>query len=126
MAQLISREELALVLDEDISQDRFDAVYSVALRAVRTGYSGDPEAATGRALDVVTGVLQGVIVRILANPKGVRTLGLGSANVTFGGKDTEVAFIFALTEGERADLAEVSSAVGSARGAFTIRPWRAC
>ncbi|WP_394620945.1 hypothetical protein JNUCC0626_18180 [Lentzea sp. JNUCC 0626] len=123
MAQLVSREELALVLDEAISAERFNALYSTALRIVRTGYDGDPEAATGRALDVVTGVLQSVLARILTNPKGARTVGLGSANVTFGGQDSDIANVFALTEAERADLTEVSPRPVRS-GAFTIMPGR--
>ena len=120
MAQLISRAELSLVLEEDIAQDRFNALYNIALRIVRTGYEGDPEAAVGRAADVVAGVIQSVIVRIMTNPKGARSVGLGSANVTFGGGDTEIANIFSLTPAERDDLDSVSP-IPSARGAFTVR-----
>jgi len=121
MAPLISREELALVLEEDIRQDRFDALYNIALRTIRTGYDGDPEAATGRAADVVAGVIQSVMVRIMTNPKGARSVGLGAANVTFGGGDVDIANVFSLTAAERDDLSSVSP-IPSARGAFTVRP----
>lgn len=120
MAPLISREELALVLGEDIPEDRFAAVYAMAVRAIRSAYKGDPEEATGDAEDTVIGVLQSVVVRILTNPKGARTVGLGSANVTFGGPDVEIARVFLLTEDERAELAAVSP--GRRTGAFTINP----
>lgn len=122
MAQLITREELAHVIDESISEERFNGLYDAAIRVVRTGYRGDPEQATGYAADVITGVLQGVMMRIMANPKGARTVGLGSANVTFGGKDSEVANVFALNEYERADLARVSPRRST--GVFTISPRR--
>lgn len=123
MPPLISREELALVLGEDIPEERFTALYSWTLRILRTGYDGNPEAAVGRDLDVITGVAQSVMVRILTNPKGARAVGLGSANVTFGGADTDVANVFSLTDTERDDLSAIS-AVPVSSGAFTIRPRR--
>ena len=123
MPQLITAEDLALVLDEPISDDRFDALYAQGLRIVRSGFTGDPETVTGRAADVVAGVLFGVISRIVANPKGARQLNAGSAAVTFGGADAEIASVFTLTAAERASLAEVN-VVGSGGGAFTIRPGR--
>lgn len=124
MAQLISREELSLVLDEDISVDRFTALYDQALRVVSSGYDGDPEAAIGRAADVVAGVLFGVMVRIQSNPKGARQLSATSASVTFGGSDVEISSIFTLTSAERATLAEVSPGITTRSGAFSITPFR--
>lgn len=121
MAQLIDRSELALVLDEAIPAEKFDAAYKMALRAVRTAYAGDPEEATGNARYVVEGVLQNVITRILTNPRGVRTLGLGSANTTFGGTDVEITRTTALTAEERSDLEGVSP-TRRRTGAFTINP----
>ena len=124
MAQLITREELALVLDETISPERFDALYRLGLRVVATGYA-DPESATGRAAEIVSGVLFGVLARILSNPKGARQLVGGPASVTFGGSDVEVAAIFTLTDQERADLADAANTTGlRPSGAFTIRPGR--
>jgi len=122
MAQLITREELALVLDEVISPERFTALYSQALRIVRAGWNGDPEAVTGRAADVVAGVIFSVIARIVANPRGARQLNGGPAAVTFGGADTEIASVFTLTANERTALAD-ANVTGSGR-AFTIRPGR--
>ncbi|MBP2323358.1 hypothetical protein JOF56_003743 [Kibdelosporangium banguiense] len=122
MAQLISREELALVLDEDISEARFNALYASGLRVVSAGYNGDPEAAKGRAAQVVAGVLFGVLVRIGSNPKGARQLNAGGAGLTFGGADADIAAVFSLTDDERANLDSVSPApIGRSR-AFTIRP----
>ena len=123
MAQLITREELALVLDEDFSTERFDALYRQAIRVVRTGYRGDLEALTDREADVVAGVLFGVMVRIASNPKGARQLSAGAAAMTFGGSDVEVSAIFSLTEAERADLSDLTTAA-TGGGAFTIRPVR--
>ncbi|MDT8915755.1 hypothetical protein [Amycolatopsis sp. PS_44_ISF1] len=123
MAQLISREELAFVLDEDLSEDRFDSLYRSGLRVVSAGYNGDPEDSTGRAALVVSGVLLGVLVRIVANPKGARQLNAGGAGLTFGGSDADIATVFSLTDDERADLATVSpTPPGRGSGAFTILP----
>jgi hypothetical protein len=122
MAQLITHEELALVLDETISLARFNALYRLGLRVVATGYD-NPEAAVGRAAEIVSGVLFGVMARFLSNPKGARQLVGGPASVTFGGSDVEVAAIFTLTPQERADLADAANATGiRPGGAFTIRP----
>lgn len=123
MAALITREEVALVLDEDISVDRFDALYRQALRVVRTGYDGDPEAATGRTADVIAGVLFSVAARILSNPRAARQLNGGPAAVTFGGSDQDIRAVYSLSDAERADLVDVSTAGGSS-AAFTIRAQR--
>jgi len=122
MAQLIERTDLTLVLGEDISEERFAALYRTALRVVSAAYNGNPEDATGRAAEVVSGVLFGVLVRVLSNPTGARQLSAGPAAVTFGGSDESIAAVFTLTESERADLAAVSATPASTRGAFTIRP----
>lgn len=121
---LITREELGLVLDEDFSQPRFDALYKIGLRVVRQAYKGDPEAADDETSEVIAGVLFGVIARIVANPKGARQLMAAGAGLTFGGTDADIASIFTLTDDERDALDAVSpsrGATGSA--AFTIRPY---
>jgi hypothetical protein len=124
VAQLITREELALVVDEDISVEKFDALYRLGRRVLATGYVGDPEEATGHTADVIAGVLTGVMVRILSNPKGARQLSATGAAVTFGGSDVEISSIFTLTPYERANLAEVSPITATRSGAFTIYPGR--
>ena len=121
MAQLITGEELALVLDEIISPERFAALYKTGLRVIRSGYRGDPEAADPDAAEVIAGVLFGVLVRIVSNPKGARQLNAGGAGLTFGGSDSDIAAVFSLTDDERDDLAAVSPTLPST-GAFTIRP----
>lgn len=121
MPPLITRTEVEGLLDESFTPERFDAAYTSTLRVIKTAYKGDPEAATGHAADVVAGVVQSVLVRLLTNPKGARTVGLGSANVTFGGPDEDIARVFSLTDEEREDLAAVSPEPAR-RAAFTIRP----
>lgn len=121
MAQLITREELALVLDETISEERFQALYRIGIRVIRTAYRGDPEVAEPEAAEAIAGILFGVIVRISSNPKGARQLVGGPASVTFGGSDADVASVFALTDSERADLAYLSP-LQPRSGAFSIRP----
>ncbi len=125
MPQLISREELALVLDEDISVERFNALYSISRRIVQGAFPSDIEALTGPTSDAVAGVLVSVMARILSNPKGARTLSAGAAAVTFGGHDAEITRIFSLNEDERAALDEAARPPsGVTSGAFTIRPGR--
>lgn len=123
MAQLVSREELALVLDESISEERFNALYNTARRIVQSAWTGDDvDTLTGRTGDVVASVLMSVMARIVSNPKGARTLQGGPAAVTFGGADGEITRVFALNEDERAALDSVSARVTTG-GAFTIRPY---
>ena len=126
MPQLITREELALVLDETISPERFNALYKVGVRVVRTGYRGNPEEADADAAEVIAGVLFGVIARIASNPKGARQLNAGGAGMTFGGSDADINAAFSLTDAERADLAYaagLANGVARSGGAFTIHPW---
>lgn len=123
MAQLVTREELAFVLDEDFSEDRFNAIYRTGVRVVSSGYRGDPEAAVGQTAEVIAGVLFGVMVRIASNPKGQRQINAGGAGLTFGGTDDTIAKIFTLTDEELDRLAEVSPTPPRVGGAFTIRPW---
>lgn len=125
MAPLVTAEELSLVLDEEISAERFAALYRTGLNVVASGYNGDPEEATGWAASVVAGVLSGVLVRITSNPKGTRQLNAGGAGITFGGADETIATVFSLTSSERQALESVSPlpVVGaSGSRAFTIRP----
>ena len=123
MAQLITREELALVLDETISAERFAALYKIGLRVVRSGWIGDPEDAPTNAAEVIAGVLFGVVARIVSNPRAARQLNAGGAGLTFGGSDAEIRAVFTLTDDERATLAEAQRGVsGVGSGAFSIRP----
>lgn len=122
MADLITRDEMALVLDEPLSDERFAALYALGMRVVRSGFRGDVDALDPTDADIVAGVLFGVMARILSNPKGARQLVGGPASVTFGGSDAEVAAIFTLTDSERVDLATVASGGLTGRRAFTIRP----
>ncbi len=122
MPQLITAEELSLVLDETISPERFNALYKTGIRVVRSGYLGDPEEADPHAREVVAGVLFGVMVRIASNPKGTRQLNAGGAGLTFGGTDDTIAKVFTLTADELDRLAEVSPTPPARSGAFTIRP----
>lgn len=125
MAQLIDRMELALVLDETISPEKFEALYRTGIRVIRTAYRGDPEDADLDAREALAGILFGVCVRIASNPKGARQLNAGGAGLTFGGADADIASVFSLTDDERADLAALLPAAASRSGAFTIMPYGA-
>lgn len=123
---LVTRQELELILDETISDERFQALYATAFRIVQSYTHFDIAAITGRAADIVAGVLTSVMARIVTNPKGARTLSAGAASVTFGGADAEITRTFTLNEDER-DALSVAAAIDAPAsrlgGAFTIRPY---
>lgn len=120
---LVSREEFALVMDEDVSVERFNALYATARRIAQGAYPTDVEDLTGRPADVVAGVITSVMARILSNPKAARTLSAGAAAVTFGGADAEITRVFSLNEDERLAMADAQRVVGLRTGAFTaFRP----
>ena len=127
MPQLVTREELALLLDETISEERYAALYATAWRIVQSYAHTDINDVTGRAAEIVAGVLTSVMARIVSNTKGARTLSAGSAAVTFGGADAEITRTFTLNEDERDALetaARIDAPVSIGSGAFTIRPGR--
>ncbi len=125
MPQLVTQEEINLVLDETVSEERFDALYTVTRRVITSAYPVDVDGLTGLKAEIVAGVMTSVMARILANPKGARTLSAGAAAVTFGGNDAEITKIFSLNASERAALesALALDAVTPRTGAFTIRPF---
>lgn len=121
---LVTREEFNLVLDEDVSVERYTALYTVARRVVQAAFPTSVDALTGQSAEIVAGVLTSVMARILSNPTGARTLSGGAAAVTFGGADAEITRIFTLNSAERQALTDAALAItGSAGGAFSIRPW---
>ncbi len=91
-----------------VSEERYAAVYDATLTAIRAEYP-NPEAATGRAADVVRSVALSVALRLVTNPAGARNVGLGSANVTFGGNDTAISSPAELTTSERQRLQRLKS-----------------
>ena len=105
----VTREDLEGVLGTPVTDERFTAVHTAALRLIRTVYKPDPMAATGRAADVLSAVYTSIVMRLLTNPTGARSLGLGSANVTFGGSDVDIANAAVLSDSERRDLASLSA-----------------
>ena len=122
--RLVTRDDVNLILDESLSEERFHALYTVARRVVQAAYPTDVDALTGRPAEIVAGVLTGVIARIVSNPKGARQLNAGGAGLTFGGSDAEIARAFTLNATEREALAEAADVPGTRSGAFTIRPGR--
>jgi hypothetical protein len=124
---LVSRRDLAAAMQEDLDAPLFNAHYNRALRMIRTAYTaGDPELATGRALDLVTNVCEGIMIRLFTNLKGVRSVGLSGISLTFGGSDDEITSVLSLTDKERADLELATRLSGDAPAgnrAFTIM-WR--
>ncbi len=127
MPQLVTAEELSLLLDETIPPARYTALYATASRIVQAHTHLDINDATGRSADIIAGVLTSVMARIVSNPKGARTLSAGSAAVTFGGADAEITRTFTLNEDEREALenaARIDAPASIGTGAFTIRPGR--
>lgn len=101
MAALITKGDVEALTGQAVTDARFDAVYRTAVGLIRSAYRSDPEAATGHARDVLTSAALSVATRLVTNPSGARSLGLGSANVTFGGSDEDIGSAGALTRAER-------------------------
>lgn len=98
---LITKDDLSVITGTPVQDAQFTAIYTAALRLVRDEYRADPEAATGRALDVLTSVILSVATRMLSNPTGARSVGLGSANITFVGAESLSAFELTPNESRR-------------------------
>lgn len=101
----VTAADLESVTGAEIDAPRFAALDRVVRRLLRLSYAGNPDIAEGRTADVLNAVYMSVAVRLITNPTGARSVGLGSANVTYGGSDDDVANAFTLTDSERADLA---------------------
>ena len=104
----VTQDQLAALIGTPITTARYDAVDASTLRLIRSGYRLDLTVAEGRIADVLDAVYTSVAVRLLTNPTGVRTMGLGSAQATFGGTDDDISSPGALTAQERADLAALN------------------
>lgn len=105
----VTKESLSGILRTTIPADVYQAVDEATRRIIRTGYRPDIDEAVGRAADVLSSVYTSVAIRLLTNPGGARTLGLGSASVTMGGTDEGITNQASLTDSERADLAALGS-----------------
>jgi len=108
MAALFTQDELATLAGMNVASDRYGAVYRAVLGLVREGYGADPEAATGENRTVITSVALSVALRVLSNPLGARSMGLGAANVVFAGGDSQVGSV-GLTGDERRTLRRLRS-----------------
>lgn len=100
----VTREDLQSIGGSALTVERFNAVERTVLGLIRTVYRRDPALATGREADVLNAVFTSAALRLIANPTGARSVGLGSANVTFGGSDEDVSNAGSLTEPERTML----------------------
>jgi len=109
---LFTVDDLATLAGMEVSDERYGAVYRTVLGLVREAYGADPEAATGDARQVIVSVSVAVALRVLSNPLGARSMGLGAANVVFAGNDGTVGTI-ALTSDERRSLRRLRSPGGS-------------
>lgn len=101
---LFTADELRDLTGSTVTEERYAAIHANAIRLLRTVYRPDPELAVGRVRDVLAAVALSVAMRLLSNPTGARSLGLGSANVTFGGADADITSPGTLTHGEAAML----------------------
>lgn len=104
MPALLTAAELSVLAGQPVSEAQFNTIYNTALRLVRREYRADPEVATSYTRDVLADVVTACAVRILSNPTGARSIGLGSANITFGGQDEDITSAFTLTPAERASI----------------------
>jgi hypothetical protein len=109
---LFTQDDLAVLSGVDVSTERYGAVYRAVLGLVREGYGADPEAAIGDARQVIISVAMAVALRVLSNPLGARSMGLGAANVVFAGNDSTVGSV-GLTSEERRSLRRLRSPGGT-------------
>lgn len=104
----VTVEGIARILGTPVSTERAADIHAATLRLIRTGYRPDPMLAEGYAAEVLESVYTSVAMRLLTNPTGARSLGLGSASVTFGGSDEGLSSVASLTDAERADLSSLA------------------
>lgn len=100
----VTRESLAATGAANVTEERFEAVSVVVLNLIGSVYKGAVDTAEGRAASVLNSVFFSVVLRLLTNPAGARAIGLGSANVTFGGLTGDVGNSAALTSDEADSL----------------------
>lgn len=100
----VASADIEAVTGTALDDAQFAALDRIVRQLLRLGYTGNPDIAEGRTADVLNAVYMSVAVRLITNPTGARSVGLGSANVTYGGSDADVANAFTLTDSERRDL----------------------
>lgn len=105
----VTQADLSGLIGSSLTTERYNTVHAATLRLLRTGTRVDIDTATGRTADVLDAVYTSVALRLLTNPTGARSLGLGSANVTFGGTDANISNPGSLTDDERSDLASLGA-----------------
>lgn len=103
----VTREDLQEITGAEISSAKFASVRNIVLGLIRGDYRGDIDTATGRAADILNSVFISAALRLITNPNGARSVGLGSANVTFGGTDEDIAMSGSLSAAERKSLASL-------------------
>ena len=104
----VAFEDLEAVTGMQLPETSRAALDRVVRGLLGGAYAGDVNTATGRAAEVLNAVYMSAAVRVMTNPTGARSIGLGSANVTFGGTDADVSNPFNLTPAERADLGRLA------------------
>lgn len=107
MTALFTQDDLATLAGMDVSAEKYGAVYRATLGLIHDAYGDDPEIAVGNPRLVLTSVGIAVALRILSNPLGARSLGLGAANVVFAGDGNDVTM--GLTNSERRSLRRLRS-----------------
>lgn len=100
----VSKGDLEGILQTEITDETFESVHTHTLRMIRSGTRRDLDILEGRPLEVVDGVYVSIAVRLLTNPVGASLLGVGGAQVSFGGASEALS----LTEGERRELASIN------------------
>lgn len=103
----VTREDLQNLTENPITEARFQSVRTLVMGLIRTFYRREPDYAEGREAMILNAVFASAALRILTNPTGARSVGLGSANVTFGGTDEDIANIGSLSASERLALSSL-------------------
>jgi hypothetical protein len=111
MAALFTQDDLATLAGMEVNDSRYGAVYRAVLGLVHEGFGSDPELATGDARQVIISISMAVALRVLSNPLGARSMGLGAANVVFAGNDSISSV--GLTAEERRGLRRLRSPASS-------------
>ena len=121
MPALLTAADLSTILGEQVDPARFEVLHRITVGAIRGEYRRDPLLAVGRDAEVLHSVAVSVLTRLTTNPSGVRSGGLGSASVTFGGSDEEIASGPVLTDAERETLRSLR---GRRAVSVSLRTWQ--
>lgn len=122
MAITVTKADLENISGQTITNDRYLAIDASARNLIIPEVPPriDINTATGRAERIINAVYTAVSVRLISNPAGARSVGLGSATIVYGGADDEIHNAGTLTDPEK----EMLRGLRTNRALFVrMRPW---